>query len=78
MVGDVANDFEVLEFSPATAGAVLDTLALLSGSQTSLTSESQVRSNCQLSWKGRYVNRTDVRAQCPVAGCRYAAKLRRH
>lgn len=44
MIHDVANDFEFLEFSPATAGAVLDTLALVSGSETSLTSDSQVGS----------------------------------
>eukprot|EP00752_Nemacystus_decipiens_P011504 g10216.t1 len=41
MIRDVANDFEVLEYSPATAGAVLDTLALVSGSQVSLTRNSQ-------------------------------------
>ena len=45
MIGDVASDFEVLEYSPATAGAVLDTLALVSGSQVSLTPDSQVGSH---------------------------------
>lgn len=43
MIEDVANDFDVLDYSAATAGAVLDTLALVSGSETSLTRDSQVR-----------------------------------
>lgn len=42
MIQDVADDFDVLEYSSATAGAVLDTLALLSGSEASLTPDSQV------------------------------------
>ena len=46
MIRDVANDFEVLEYSAATARAILDTLALSSESQMPLTRDSQVRSYC--------------------------------
>lgn len=42
MIEDVANDFDVLEYSATTAGAVLDTLSLVSGSETSMTRNSQV------------------------------------
>lgn len=42
MIEDVANDFDMLEYSPTTAGAVLDTLALVSGREASMTSDSKV------------------------------------
>lgn len=42
MIQDVANDFDVLEYSATTAGAVLDTLALVSGSEGLLTRDSKV------------------------------------
>eukprot|EP00752_Nemacystus_decipiens_P006049 g5460.t1 len=41
MVESVADDFNALEFSPTTAGAVFDTLALVSGNELLLTAESQ-------------------------------------
>lgn len=42
MIGDVATDFDKLEYSVTTAGAVLDTLSLVSESDIPLTSDSQV------------------------------------
>lgn len=42
MIGDIATDFDKLEYSPTTAGAVLSTLSLVSGSEIPLTSDSQV------------------------------------
>lgn len=42
MIQDVADDFDVLEVSPSTVGGILDTLTLVSGSETPLTSDSQV------------------------------------
>eukprot|EP00903_Cladosiphon_okamuranus_P005952 g5878.t1 len=41
MIQDVANDFDALEYSGTTAEAVLDTLALLSESETSLNQDSK-------------------------------------
>lgn len=43
MVKSVANDFNSLEFSPTTAGAVFDTLALVSRNEGLLTADSQVK-----------------------------------
>lgn len=42
MVEDVTNDFEALEYSATTAGAVLDTLALVSGGGISQGADPQV------------------------------------
>lgn len=42
MIEDVANDFGLMENSATTAGAVLDTLTIVSGNVTSLTALSQV------------------------------------
>ncbi|CAM9093541.1 unnamed protein product, partial [Hapterophycus canaliculatus] len=42
MVEDVTSDFEALEFSATTAGAVLDTLALVSGGDIPHRTDSQV------------------------------------
>lgn len=42
MVRSVANDFAALEYSPTTAGAVFDTLALVSGNGALLRADSQV------------------------------------
>lgn len=52
MIQDVANDFDVLEFSETTAGAVLDTLALVSGFEGSLTRDSKVSSPYAFPLKG--------------------------
>ncbi|CBJ29755.1 hypothetical protein Esi_0160_0059 [Ectocarpus siliculosus] len=41
MVQDAADDFEVLEYSTTTAGALLDTMVLVSGSENLRTSDSQ-------------------------------------
>lgn len=42
MIDDVANDFGLMENSATTAGAVLDTLIIVSANGTSLTAHSQV------------------------------------
>lgn len=42
MVQDAADDFEVLDYSTTTAGALLDTMVLVSGSENLRTSDSQV------------------------------------
>lgn len=44
MIGATIHDFVMLDYSPTTAGAVLDTLALLSSTGDALGAESQVRS----------------------------------
>ncbi|CAM9178731.1 unnamed protein product [Ectocarpus fasciculatus] len=41
MVQDAADDFEVLEYSSTTAGALLDTMVVVSGSENLRTSDSQ-------------------------------------
>ncbi|CAM9247691.1 unnamed protein product, partial [Ectocarpus sp. 12 AP-2014] len=41
MVQDAADDFEVLEYSTTTAGALLDTMVLVSGSENLRTTDSQ-------------------------------------
>lgn len=43
MVQDAADDFEVLEYSTTTAGALLDTMVLVSASENLRTTETQVR-----------------------------------
>ncbi|CAM9342946.1 unnamed protein product, partial [Ectocarpus sp. 12 AP-2014] len=41
MVQDLSDDFEVLEYSTTTAGALIDTMVLVSGSENLRTSDSQ-------------------------------------
>lgn len=51
MIDEVANDFDALEYSATTARAVLDILALVSASETSLNHDSKVSSPCHFSRK---------------------------